>query len=313
MVKEIKKIRNAIKFIRSKPLALIRLHTWSAARVPFQMELRAWENSLGVFAPKQPPSEFTRVLDRGLTKLLIFFLVAISRSHVNPIFNTEIATRKYRIFHLQKNSKKSFFSEINEENPNFVTYNSSLLYIRTVSFNAKSSAGAPRCLKLAPASCGMVIMRSSETAENRKWAKNFSSRLKFFFRHIDYSASDWARSRVLTYPHSNDLWRWINSPPFRRFYVSCQKDILKIFQRIQSSNFPCFLVRDNCIFRWLGTRIILPSNTSPVIHNRRRSRNRKCFLFDSTSFRPAAEPRDSWVSRFHRAGRNWFVERLDLF
>ena len=109
MVLEIKKIRNAIKFIRSKALALIRLHTWSAARVPFQMELRAWENSLGVFAPKQPPSEFTRVLDRGLTKLLIFFLVAISRSHVNPIFNTEIATRKYRIFHLQKNSKKSFF------------------------------------------------------------------------------------------------------------------------------------------------------------------------------------------------------------
>jgi len=132
-------------------------------------------------------------------------------------------------------------------------------------------------------------MRSSETAENRKWAKIFSSRLKFFVRHIDFSASDWARSRVLTYPHSNDLWRWINSLPFRRFYVSCQKDILKIFKE---SNLRIFLVLrfkigDNCVLSCLGTRIILPSNTSPVIHNRRRSRNRKCFLFDSTSFRPA--------------------------
>jgi hypothetical protein len=135
-------------------------------------------------------------------------------------------------------------------------------------------------------------MRSSETAENRKWAENFSSRLKIFLSpHLIFlpqiePGHVCSLIRTLTIS-GGELTRRL----FADFTSAAKNWHSENFRRIQSPNFSGFKIRDNFILRWLGTRIILRSNTSPVIHNRRRSRfgNRKCFLFDSTSFRPAAK------------------------
>jgi len=135
-------------------------------------------------------------------------------------------------------------------------------------------------------------MRSSETAENRKWAENFSSRLKFFSRHILFFLPQIEPGHVCSLIRTltisgGELTRRL----FADFTSAAKNWHSEDFRRIQSPSFSGFKIRDNFILSWLGTRIILFSNTSPVIHNRRRSRfgNRKCFLFDSTSFRPAAK------------------------